>query len=204
MDLNDETRIEKDELTGDTLLAGHEYDGIRELDNKLPRWWLWLFYITIAFAAVYLIRYHVIKTAPLQDEEYAREMASAQIQFENKRPSSGIDAASVILLTDNQSLEAGKAIFDKSCVVCHLAQGQGLVGPNLTDDYWIHGCSIGDVFNLITVGVPEKGMISWKDQLTPEQIQEVASYILSLKGTNPPNPKEPQGELCPPAPADTE
>lgn len=186
--------IEKDELTGANLITDHEYDGIKELDNKLPKWWLWLFYITIIFSAIYFLRYHVLQTAPLQEQEYTNEVTAADAKYKDLRPN--IDASTVTLLTDAASLAAGKAIFDKNCMVCHLAQGQGLVGPNLTDEYWIHGCSIGEVFNLIVVGVPEKGMISWKAQLTPEQIQQVSSYILSLKGTNPPNPKEPQGQPC--------
>jgi cytochrome c oxidase cbb3-type subunit III len=196
MEPNEHNIIEKDELTGDNLISGHEYDGIKELDNRLPKWWLGLFYITIIFAAVYFLRFHVLKTAPLQEDEYTNEVAAAQAKYKDMQPANTIDASSLLLLTDEASLASGKAIFDKNCVVCHLAQGQGLVGPNLTDNYWIHGCTIGEVFNLITIGVPEKGMISWKTQLTPEQIQQVASYVLSLKGTNPPNPKEPQGQLC--------
>lgn len=196
MEPNEHNLNEKDELTGANIISGHEYDGIKELDNKLPKWWLWLFYITIIISAVYFIRMHVLKTADLQDDAYKKEVEAAMIQYKAARPASTIDATNVTLLTDAGSLASGKEIFDKSCVVCHLAQGQGLVGPNLTDDYWIHGCTIGEIFNLIVIGVPDKGMISWKDQLTPEQIQQVASFIVSLKGSNPPNPKAPQGELC--------
>ncbi|HSG68620.1 MAG TPA: cbb3-type cytochrome c oxidase N-terminal domain-containing protein [Bacteroidales bacterium] len=189
-------QYETDELTGDKLFADHDYDGIKELDNKLPKWWLWLFYITIVFSAIYVLRYHVTGWGPLQQEEYEMEMAEARVTFSSNESSGSIDASTVTLLTDDASLLAGKEIYDKSCSVCHLPQGQGLVGPNLTDDYWIHGCSIGDIFNIIVVGVPEKGMISWESQLTSTQIQQVSSYILTLKGTNPPNPKEPQGEIC--------
>ena len=189
-------QYETDELTGDKLFADHDYDGIKELDNKLPKWWLWLFYITIAFAAIYVLRYHVMGWAPLQAEEFYQEMAEARMAFGSRQSASALDASTVTLLTDEASLAAGKQIYDQSCAVCHLAQGQGLVGPNLTDEYWIHGCSIGDIYNIIVVGVPEKGMISWESQLKAEQIQQVASYIMGMKGTNPPNPKEPQGEIC--------
>jgi cytochrome c oxidase cbb3-type subunit 3 len=196
MEPNDKVKTEKDELTGANLISGHDYDGIKELDNRLPRWWLWLFYITIAFAAVYFVRYHVIHTAPLQDQEYQNELTSAVQQYKDAAPAGQVDAATLAPLTDAVSLEAGSAIFVKNCVVCHLSKGEGLVGPNLTDDYWIHGCKFSDIYTLITNGVPEKGMISWKTQLSPDQIQQVASYIITLHGTNPPNPKAPQGDLC--------
>jgi cytochrome c oxidase cbb3-type subunit 3 len=196
MEPNEHNLIEKDELTGDKLLSGHDYDGIKELDNKLPKWWLWLFYITIIFAVVYFFRFHIIKTGDPQEAEYTKEVEAAMIEYKDIRAANSIDAATVTLLTDATGLAAGKAIFDKSCVVCHLAQAQGLVGPNLTDEYWIHGCTLSEIYSLIVKGVPEKGMISWKDQLSPAQIQQVASYIISLQGSNPPNPKAPQGEIC--------
>ena len=187
---------ETDELTGDKLLAGHDYDGIQELDNKLPKWWLWLFYITIIFSVIYVIRYHVTGWGELQEEEYASEMKAAETKYSQNQSTTTLDASNVTLLTDDASLASGKTVYDQHCAVCHLAEGQGLVGPNMTDEYWIHGCSIGDVYNLIVVGVPEKGMVSWEKTLSPVQIQQVASFILSLQGTNPPNPKEPQGEEC--------
>jgi cytochrome c oxidase cbb3-type subunit III len=196
MEPNENMLVEKDELTGDKLLSGHEYDGIRELDNRLPRWWLGLFFITIIFAVVYFVSFHVLKIGATQEEEYNNEVAAAKLEFKDAGPVNTIDATNVTLLTDEAAKADGKAIFDKNCVVCHLAQAQGLVGPNLTDEYWIHGCKIGDIFKVITTGVPEKGMISWQTQLTPEQIQRVASYIVSLQGSNPPNPKAPQGDVC--------
>jgi cytochrome c oxidase cbb3-type subunit 3 len=189
-------QYETDELTGDKLLSDHDYDGIQELDNNLPKWWLWLFYITIIFSAIYVLRYHVTAWGPLQEEEYNIEMADAKLKYAKGGNANTMDASTVTLLTDETSMIAGKGIYDKSCSVCHLADGQGLVGPNMTDEYWIHGCSINDLFNIIVVGVPEKGMISWEKQLTPVQIQQVASFILSMQGSNPPNPKEPQGEIC--------
>ncbi len=196
MEPNEHNLIEKDELTGDKILSGHEYDGIKELDNKLPKWWLWLFYITIVFAVVYFFRFHIINTGDPQEVEYDKEVAAALVKYKEIRAANTVDASTVTVLTDAAALASGKEIYDKSCSVCHLPQGQGLVGPNLTDEYWLHGCSIADIYGLIVKGVPDKGMISWKDQLTPQQIQQVASFIISLQGTNPPNPKAPQGEAC--------
>ena len=194
MEINDNKQVEKDELTGDKLISGHEYDNIKELDNRLPKWWVWLFIITIVYALVYIFLFDVFQVAPHQQDEYRNEMASAQPVV----PSGQAAAAdsSLAPLADQASLDAGKAIWDKSCVVCHLAGGQGLVGPNLTDTFSIHGCRYADVVNIITAGVPEKGMISWKTQLSGEQIQQVSSFIMTLAGTNPPNPKAPQGDPC--------
>ena len=191
---DEKNNITKDELTGDELLVNHDYDGIQELNNPMPKWWLWIFYISIIFAVVYMVRYHVMKTGDLQDEEYAKEMADAVMKMKPKA-STELSAFNVTILTDEVSIIAGKAIFDKNCMVCHLAKGEGLVGPNLTDKYWIHGGSIGDIYKIIEVGNSSKGMISWKGQLTPKQIQEVGSFILSLQGSNPPNAKAPEGEL---------
>ena len=194
MENNDKKNVEKDELTGDKLLSGHEYDNIRELDNRLPRWWLWLFIITIAFAVVYIFIYDVLRVAPYQQEEYKKEIAEAGALLPNQPAIQA--AATLIALTDQPSLDAGKAIWEKSCKVCHLDLGQGLVGPNLCDNFSIHGCRFPDVVNIITVGAPEKGMISWKTQLTNDQIMKVASFVMTFRGTNPPNPKAPQGEPC--------
>ena len=194
MDKKENVEIVKDELTGDKLLAGHEYDGIQELDNALPKWWVWLFFITIVFSVIYFLSLFVFHTMDTQDEEYNKEMLAASELLKSTQTAVP-QGSNLSLLTDDASLAAGKVIYDKSCLVCHLSKGEGLIGPNLTDQYWMYGGSIEDVIDIIVVGVPSKGMISWKDQLSPKQIQEVSSFILSLQGTNPPNAKEPQGEL---------
>jgi cytochrome c oxidase cbb3-type subunit 3 len=176
---------------------GHDYDGIRELDNRLPPWWLYGFYFTIIFAVVYLWRYHVAHSAPLSHEEY--EIAVAKAEKEKQlylaKAADNIDENTVKLLTDASDIEAGKKIFQTTCAACHSADGGGGVGPNLTDDYWIHGGSIQDIFKTIKYGWPEKGMQSWKDMYSPKQIAQLASYIKTLRGTKPATPKEPQGEL---------
>lgn len=175
----------------------HEYDGIRELDNNLPPWWLWGFYISIAFAVVYLVRYHVIDSAPLQQEEYEQQMAAAEVSkaYYLKNAANLVDETSVTMLTEEPLLKEGAAIFSKSCAVCHAQDGGGGVGPNLTDAYWLHGGGIKDVFATVKYGVPAKGMIPWKDQLSPVEMQKVSSFILTLQGTTPADPKEVQGDL---------
>ena len=186
---------EIDTLTNDRLIKDHDYDGIRELDNDLPPWWKWLFYITIAFAVVYLIRLFVFHADDLiQSREYANEMKNVAAA---KATESATPAAEfkVELLTDDASLAAGQETWTKICAACHLADGGGLVGPNMTDDYWIHGNTPQDLFNVVTNGVIEKGMLPYKDQLSNEKRMEVVSYILvKLHGTTPANPKAPQGE----------
>ncbi|MBI1287349.1 MAG: c-type cytochrome [Flavobacteriales bacterium] len=186
------------EQEGDIMLD-HEYDGIRELDNKLPPWWLYMFYFTIVFGVVYIAYYH-FGGGLSQEEEYLAEMAVAEEQKAAFLASSAnnVDESSVELLTDATSIANGKEKFQTLCIACHGATGgsmPGGVGPNLTDQYWLHGGGIKNVFKTIKYGVPAKGMISWESQLTPRQIQEVASYVLSLQGSNPPNAKEPQGDL---------
>jgi cytochrome c oxidase cbb3-type subunit 3 len=194
MEMNTHNTVEKDELTGDKLLSGHEYDNIRELDNNLPKWWVWLFIITIVWSVVYIFAFDVVKMVPYQVDEWKNEMAAAGVATPGQP--APVDAASLVVLTDQASLDAGKDIWSKQCKVCHLDGGQGLVGPNLCDDFSIHGCNYADVVNIIVVGAPEKGMISWKTQLSNTQIQQVSSFIMTLKGTTPPNPKAPQGEPC--------
>jgi cytochrome c oxidase cbb3-type subunit 3 len=195
---NHQEEPEIDELTKDRYLGGHEYDGIRELDNKLPRWWVYLFYATIIFSVVYLLGYHVTKWWPLQEDEYKSEMA-VQAEIKKANPEPVIDLDAMVPMTAETDLTAGHETFKKICSVCHGQNGEGLVGPNFTDQYWIHGdtinnsISIKNLYQVVVNGVIEKGMIPYKDQLSPVQIQQVLSYILTLQGTNPANQKVAQG-----------
>lgn len=177
----------------------HAYDGIRELDNNLPPWWLWGFYISIAFAVIYLVRFHIMG-APLQQEEYEQAMAQAEIEKAEylKTAANLVDETNVEYLSAAADIQAGATIYAANCIACHAPDGGGGLGPNLVDAYWIHGGDISEVFSTIKYGVPAKGMIPWKDQLKPVEMQQVASFILSLKGTTPADPKEPQGEFLKP------
>jgi cytochrome c oxidase cbb3-type subunit III len=177
------------------LLLPESHDGIYELNNPLPVWFNVLFYGTIGIAIVYMLVYHVWMIGDLQDVEYTKEVQYAEVQKEEylKKIASGLDEKTVKFVSDKKSLESGKKIFIENCATCHGEKGEGKLGPNLTDNYWIHGGKIVDIFKTIKYGVPTKGMISWSKKLNPLLMQEVASYILTLKGTNPPNPKEPQG-----------
>lgn len=181
----------------ESITLHHEYDGIRELDNRLPPWWLYGFYISIFFAVIYIWRYHVSHTAPLSVEELQIAMAKADEQKAEylKKSANNVDENTVKVLTDAADITGGAKVFTQNCAACHGKAGEGIVGPNLTDDYWLHGGSIKDVFKTIKYGWPEKGMRSWKDDLSPVQIAQVSSYIKSIHGSNPPNAKAQQGEL---------
>ncbi len=174
------------------LLMDHEYDGIQELNNKLPPWWVALFYVTVFIGCIYPFVFHED-----HDVMFKAEMAAADAQVKAYQEANGgaITEETVELVTDEAALSNGQALYMKNCVACHLADGGGIVGPNLTDKYWLHGGGIHNVFKTIKEGVPDKGMVSWKASLTPTEIQQVASYILvKLQGTTPANPKAPQGE----------
>ena len=191
---DDKTQIIK-EL--DQNLMDHDYDGILELDNSLPPWWLIMFFGTIFFGAIYM-GYYFLMNGPSQEREYLDEMMMAQEEVDAYKEMMGptVDETNVELITDASSLDEGKEIYDLNCVACHGPNGEGGVGPNLGDDYWIHGNSISDVFSTVKYGVPEKGMIPWESQLNPKQIQNVSSYILTkIAGTNPAGGIDPQGDL---------
>ena len=178
-----------------SILIAHDYDGIQELDNPIPAWFMYLFYVTIVFAVGYLLIYHVLGIGQLQYAEYKTEMAVAAKEkavFLSKSANK-VDENTVKLTTDPSVLASGKIVFKERCAACHGDNGQGSVGPNLTDDYWLHGNKINEVFKTIEYGVQSKGMPNWEKQLTPKQIADVANYIKSINGTNPANPKEPQG-----------
>lgn len=169
----------------------HDYDGITELDNPMPAYLRLIFIGSIIFAVVYLLHYHVIGTGVLQTEEYLIEMAEAEQKYQ------GIELPEdqLIMLTDKARIEKGKALFTENCATCHREDLGGITGPNLTDAYWLHGGDIKEVYATITEGVPGKTMISWKKRISSVQRLELASYILSLQGSNPPDPKAPEGVL---------
>jgi cytochrome c oxidase cbb3-type subunit 3 len=181
----------------------HAYDGIKELNNPVPTWFNILFYGTLVFAAGYLYYYHVGEHGERQDDEYKTEVAKAEIAKQKYLAKSGsaIDENSVKV--DPSQIVVGKTIYDGNCVACHGEKGEGLVGPNLTDEFTLHGGSVSDIFKVVKYGVPEKGMVSWEKNMSAANISAVTNYILSLAGTNPPNAKAPQGEKYVPEEAQT-
>jgi cytochrome c oxidase cbb3-type subunit 3 len=188
----------------DPLLLDHDADGIKELDNNLPSWWVWLFYICIVIAFVYMGYYHVLKMGPLQAEEYAAEAKAgdaiknaALARFES-------DIATLKPASDPQVLTNGLQTYQALCAPCHRPDGGGLVGPNLCDTYWIHGSNYVDTVKIIVNGVPEKGMLTWRGVLKPNEIQAVASYIYTLRGSNPVDPKPSEDKAPAPVQMDFE
>jgi cytochrome c oxidase cbb3-type subunit 3 len=180
---------------------GHEYDGIRELDNKLPPWWLWLFYASIIFSAIYWAVFHMSSAGPGLKESYEKDMeiARASVSAYLAKQADQVDETNVVALTASQDLELGKTIFGANCVPCHGEVGEGnSIGPNLTDEHWIHGGGIKNVFTTIKYGVVDKGMQSWRENLRAADMQRVASFILTLQNSNPPGAKAPQGEIWKP------
>jgi len=183
--------------TGPDQLLDHEYDGIREYDNPLPGWWNQIFIATIIFAVAYFAYYHSGGEGKTMAEWYAVEAKEADDLKARLALSAPKVTAELIasIRADERRLRAGRETFALRCVSCHLAEGQGLVGPNLTDAYWIHGKGgLVDIYTTVKVGVPEKGMISWESQLSQDQILDVTAFVSTLRGTSPPNPKAPQGE----------
>ncbi|RDV13566.1 cytochrome c class i [Pontibacter diazotrophicus] len=177
----------------DEIHSHHDFDGIQEYDNDLPPWWKTMFYATIVFAIGYMLHFHVFKTGALQAEEYEMEMEQAAI-LAAMTPDDPNAVTDYEVMTDATALENGKQTYIQNCAACHGQNAEGTVGPNLTDEYWLHGGDVNDIFKTIKYGVPAKGMVPWQGKLTKDEILEVSSYILSLQGSNPENGKEPQGE----------
>ena len=179
---------------------GHDYDGIRELDNHLPPWWKGLLYGTIVWAVGYLIVFHISNSMPLSLEEYENELTEANEQVrahKASQPQEVIDENSLVYSKDDVIIAKGKTVFmSNNCGSCHRNDGGGsAIGPNLTDDYWIHGGELKNIFSTVNKGVVEKGMPAWGKVMSPQDVRNVAFYVMSLQGSNPPNPKAPQGDL---------
>jgi len=196
-----DSQSEKHVLESASIVAEHEHllknrnEDVKELVNNVPSWFMWLFYVTIFAAVALLIDYHVQNVSQTQTGNSQTEVKQAGTDKGTGNSGGTLNENTATLLTDPSSLNFGKQIFDANCVACHANDGGGLIGPNLTDDYWIHGGGIKNVFSVTKYGVPEKGMISWQSILSPKQIQEVASYVISLHGKPTANPKQPEGEL---------
>jgi len=174
--------MNKDNEKFDAPLLDHDADGIKELDNNLPRWWVWLFNLSIVFSAIYLLYYHVLGKGELQAAAYEKEMAVGDVIKGKAMAEFEATLGTLQPSTDEVTLAKGQSVYAVSCLPCHRDDGGGLVGPNLTDDYWIHGPQFSDNLKTIWNGVPEKGMVSWKGLLKPDEIKAVASYIYTLRG----------------------
>ncbi|KAA3437127.1 c-type cytochrome [Rufibacter hautae] len=179
----------------DILMEDHTYDGIFEFDNDLPPWWKYMFYATIVFGVAYLLHYHVFQSGNLQIAEYQAEVQQASLLNPAGNSEGNVNEVTNFKpLTEAPKLEAGKAAFIQNCAACHGQEGQGVVGPNLTDEFWLHGGDVNDIYKTIKYGVTSKGMVAWQKKLSDDQILEVSSYILSIQGSKPANAKAPQGE----------
>ena len=172
----------------------HEYDGIKELNNPIPVWFNVLFYGSLIFAAGYMYYYHIGNHGERQDDEYATEMAKADFDKQKFLAKSGSSVDENSVKVDPSEVAVGKGVYDANCVACHGDKGEGIVGPNLADEFWLHGGSVKDIFKVVKYGVVEKGMVAWEKNMSAGDMSAVTNYIISLKGTNPPNAKEPQGE----------
>jgi cytochrome c oxidase cbb3-type subunit III len=179
-----------------SMMMDHAYDGIVEINNPVPAWFMTLFYGTIVIGVVYLFTYHVVGDGQIMTAEYKEQMAEGEAIKDAfmKKFAKSINENNVTVLKDAKAIEDGKKLYTQNCVACHAADGGGGVGPNLTDEYWLHGGNVKSIYHTISEGVAEKGMISWKKSLNPLQIQQITSYIFTMKGKKAANPKEAQGE----------
>ena len=183
----------------DLEIQGHNYDGITEYDNPMPGWWVWLFWASVAFTPIYVLGVHQMGFINSYEDDLAESLEDLeQIRSTYAAENETFEADETALIAyagDPNQITAGQGIYTQNCLACHGDAGQGIIGPNLTDAYWIHGPTLVDMYNVVTNGVIEKGMTPWDSILSPEQRGQVVAFIYSLQGSNPPNAKEPQGEL---------
>jgi cytochrome c oxidase cbb3-type subunit 3 len=172
----------------------HEVDGIQEYDNKLPNWWLYILYGSCAFAFCYWFAYHIAGFSELPRAAYESEMDRIAAAAPKKTGGVMTPEALIALSKDRGTLAQGKQIFTQTCAACHRQDGGGVVGPNLTDEFWLHGGAPEKVLKTVTEGVPDKGMQAWGPQLGPDRVQAVTAYVISIRNTNVPGGKAPQGE----------
>jgi len=177
-------------------IKDHEYDGIQEFDNRLPNWWLWTLYGAIVFALFYWIVFHTLEIGELPRERFAAEMQAAQEEQLARAQAAGLSNETFVMMSEMDSKVAeGREVFIKYCVQCHLEDGRGLVGPNLTDGFWIHGCEPMQMYRTVTDGVAAKGMPAWLNQLGPTRVQAVVAYVLTIRDNDVPG-KAAEGEPC--------
>lgn len=183
----------------DQVIKGHKYDGIREYDNPMPGWWIALFWICVIFAGIYVLGVHVFDVIDTYEEDLAESLErleTVRTAYAEANPTFEADPATLAeFVGDTQAIEAGAQTYAAVCAACHGEQGGGSIGPNLTDNYWIHGNTNMDMYNVITEGVAAKGMPPWDSALSPEERAQLIAFLQSIHGTEPPNAKEPQGEL---------
>lgn len=181
-----------DPRTPQDRVMEHEYDGIKEYDNPMPRWWLMTFAGTVIFSIIYYFNVGPVGIGEGRIADYERDMKA--FAAAHPAPTGGPSVEQLQALVANAGeLETGKAAFVKNCVVCHRADGGGLIGPNLADEYWLHGSSLDSIYAVVANGVLEKGMPPWEKVLSPQDLARVVAYVASLRGTNPADPKPPQG-----------
>lgn len=192
-------KLPRESGPGEAELKDHEYDGIQEYDNPMPGWWLWIFYLSIIFAPIYMLGVHVFDFIPTYEDDLSEsleELDARRTAFAASNPSAEFDASALEgFLGNEQHIAAGSAVFNERCVVCHGPAGGGLIGPNLTDDYWIHGRDVESVYQVITDGVVEKGMTPWGSILSQDERGQLVAFIRSIEGTTPADAKAPEGEL---------